>query len=231
MTIDASQYPTVDNRWDTLYHDFPHFYDAFASVPKVPSTLNVLLEMFQFKDKRVADVGSGSGRSVEFFSRYVKFVIGIEPEEAMLAVALDRLARRGTVETNYLFMKGTADSIPLYPNSVDIVTHITAPINVEESLRILCPGGVVVVVGITPGWYGGDLGSIIGHQEFDIEQDQKLIAAGFSYVDVDSVQEYGSTEKILRTYGFIFGRKAIQHLLETGRTSINWKFRIHYRTK
>jgi hypothetical protein len=52
---------------------------------------------------------------------------------------------------------------------------------------------------------------------------------GCSWFDVDSVQRYGSVDNLAETYGFIFGRRAIQHVLRTEQTSIRWRFRVHHR--
>ena len=54
---------------------------------------------------------------------------------------------------------------------------------------------------------------------------------GFSRLEFDSIQEYGSTENIVRTYGFIFGRNAIDYLKRAKKTSIRWTFYLHYRYK
>ncbi len=52
---------------------------------------------------------------------------------------------------------------------------------------------------------------------------------GFQHEDYDANQEYGSLDKIIRTYGFIFGRNAIDYLRENNKTNIKWRFRIHYK--
>jgi hypothetical protein len=52
----------------------------------------------------------------------------------------------------------------------------------------------------------------------------------FTYQDFFSVQEYGSLEHIVNTYGFIFGRRVIDYLRAEMKTSIRWKFRIYKRS-
>jgi len=54
--------------------------------------------------------------------------------------------------------------------------------------------------------------------------------AGFSYFDVEQTSHYGSLEKIIGTYGFIFGGKVIDHIRRNEITSVKWRFRVYYCT-
>ncbi len=65
--------------------------------------------------------------------------------------------------------------------------------------------------------------------ELDATSAQLIQQHGFAFLDFDTTQDYGTTENILRTYGFIFGPRAIAHLKATGQTTIRWRFRIHFR--
>jgi ubiquinone/menaquinone biosynthesis C-methylase UbiE len=144
----------------------------------------------------------------------------------MLRVAHRRATRDPL--PNAFFVAGSAASLPLRDRCCDVVLGITSPLDLGESLRVLRPSGLVVRLEIPPGWYGGDLNAVIAHPTPGLDENERdLIAAGFHSFDIDSVQEYGTTERILRTYGFIFGRRAIEHLRNTRRTSIQWKFRVY----
>ena len=114
-----------------------------------------------------------------------------------------------------------------------MATAITAATNVPEALRVLKPGGLILQLDVASDWYGGELNPIINHPTPDLTaRNQRLVEElGFSRLEFDSVQEYGSTENIVRTYGFIFGRNAIDHLKRTGKTSIRWTFYVQYRSK
>lgn len=94
----------------------------------------------------------------------------------------------------------------------------------------------IVSVGVTPYWYGGDLNEIvcgpgrITKSDTENVVDRILVEEfGFDYEDVDSVQNYGSLDRIIKTYGFIFGSKAISYLKENNKTTIQWRNRVHFK--
>jgi ubiquinone/menaquinone biosynthesis C-methylase UbiE len=226
------RYPkTIENAWDVLYRDYPEVYDAFSSFTHAPSWIDVVARVFPLTGKVVADIGSGTGESSFALAEHAARVVGVEPEGAMRTVAEEALSERHL--TNVTFTAGSADTIPLADESVDLVTAVTAPIDVAEVLRVLKPGGLVVCLDIAPDWYGGELNEVINEPTPDItERNRELLEKwDFSYLDFDTVQEYGSTTNIVGTYGFIFGQKAIDHLERTGQTAIRWRFRIHHRHK
>lgn len=225
-------YPeTIDNAWDVLYSDYPEVYDAFASFPYDPSPVDVINREFPLAGKLVVDVGSGTGKSTFALARYAERVIGVESEGAMRSLAERTLAERRP--HNVTFVAGSAESIPLPDESADVATAITAPLELDEALRVLKPHGVIVRLDVAPDWYGGDLNDVINLPTPELAAGSRALVeeGGFSYLDFDSVQEYGTTDNIVRTYGFIFGPTAIAHLRQTERTSIRWRFRIHYRQR
>ena len=62
-----------------------------------------------------------------------------------------------------------------------------------------------------------------------MKTDEVLANCGFDFEDLYQDQEYGSIEKIVRTYGFIFGKKVINYLKEHNKTNVKWKLRIRYK--
>lgn len=236
---------TIENRWDILYSDYPEIYDRFAKVKKKPSISEVLPEMFNLREKIIADIGSGTGLSTFNLAKYAKCVIGIEPEDSMRNLAVKNAEKRHI--ENVEFRKGTAENIPLDDNSVDVVVAVTAASlykreNIElfvgEADRILTDDGLTISVDVAPGWYGGDLAPVIlgrsrrqKDSDTEIVRNESFTALGFNHRDIYQTQDYGSLEKILSTYGFIFGRKAINHIVSHKRTIIKWKFRIYFRYK
>ena len=229
---------TIENRWDILYRDYPEVYEAFAQDGGGP--VKDFAKMLHVKDKIVVDVASGTGRSTFPLTRYARKVIGIEPEEAMLKIARQTMKQNGI--KNVVFRKGTSDRIPWPDHSVDIVAAVGSASfysreNIErfvtESERILVNDGFIYSIDVAPGWYGGDLAPVIygpsrrqkGADSGFIRSDT-FAALGFKHKDFYRYQEFDSLDHILSTYGFIFGKKAIDYIKAHDKTTIKWKWRI-----
>lgn len=226
----VKRYPeTIDNAWDVLYRDYPDVYEAFASFPYHPPVTAILQSEFNLAGKVVLDVGAGTGQSARGLARSAARVIGVEPEAAMRAIGMATIREHGP--RNVEFVAGTADALPVADASVDVVTAVTAPFDLDEALRVLRAPGLLISVEIAPGWYGGELSAIINHPTPELaDADQRLTRElGFAYRDVENVQDYGTTDNILRTYGFIFGPNAIAHLKQTRQTTIRWRWRFYSR--
>jgi len=230
---------TIENRWDILYRDYPEVYDAFTSVPYEPRMIDVLQEKFNFNGKTVADIGSGSGQSTMSIARYADHVVGLEPEVAMRTEAYKNTADAGLENISYL--DGRAEDMPLEANSVDMVMALTAtmyppreviPVFINEARRVVRDGGVIVSVDVAPGWYGGELSDVIDDPgaNDDLQMKHQLFVEEhrFSYLDVIQTSYYGSIGKMLETYGFIFGKKAIEHIKKHRLSEMKWKFRAYY---
>jgi len=231
---------TIENRWDILYRDYPEVYDEFASVSYDPPLIDVIRDMFGLDGKTIVDVGSGSGISTFNLAKYASAIIGVEPEKSMRNLAEKKALELGI--SNVRFIDGRAEAIPLDDSSVDMVTAFTAslyppeqivPQFIAEASRVVKPLGLVLVVDVAPGWYGGELADIINDEDADIELWAKhrtfVDDGGYSYEDIEQIQEFGSLEKIISTYGFIFGKKAIDHLRAHRKTSIKWHFRVFHK--
>jgi ubiquinone/menaquinone biosynthesis C-methylase UbiE len=223
-------YPeTIEHRWDILYRDYPEVYDRFASFPYSPRPVDVLASRFDFENKVVVDNGAGTGKSAIALSRYAREIIGVEPEPSMRELARQRVESLGI--NNIRFLEGNGLAIPLPDGSADVFTSFTAGIqSVQEARRILRRPGLILAIDIAPDTYGGDLDAELNHLDPELRRYSDFLVKehGFSYEDFESLQEYGTLENILETYGFIFGHRAIERLKATGRTSIKWTFRIHF---
>ena len=225
---------SIENRWDILYRDYPQVYEAFSNTPYRPTVYEQLPKMIDLRGKCIADVGAGTGSSSLALARFAQRVISIEREAAMLQLARDKA--HGETAERVTFLSGDALALPLGDGSVDLVTGITLALYppeqyrdfIREGLRVA--KGSVVYLGISPGWYGGDLHEVIEDVEkVDDEVDRIFIEEfHFAHQDIFSDQEYGTIEHIVSTYGFIFGRKAIAHLKREQKTTIRWKFRVYW---
>jgi ubiquinone/menaquinone biosynthesis C-methylase UbiE len=224
---------SIENRWDILYRDYPEVYEAFSNTPYHPTVYDQLTGLFDLSSKCIADVGAGTGNSSLALARSAWQVIGVEREMAMLRLAREKARGEGARVT---FLSGDALALPLADASVDLVTAITLALYppelyrgfIREGLRVA--KGPVVYVGIPPGWYGGDLYDVIEDVEKVDDQVDRIFIEEFhfAYQDIYSDQEYGTIENIVSTYGFIFGRKAIEYLKREKKTLIRWKFRVYW---
>ena len=240
---------TIENRWDILYKEYPEIYERFAETQyKGKNVINSINRMFKLRNKVILDVGSGTGLSAIALAKYAKFVYGIEPEEAMRRIALKKAKEKGI--KNVKFLDGSAEKIPLKAKSVDMVVGITSvPVYhpkiskmeelaekfVKEATRVVNEGGHIVAVNVAPEWYGGELAPILlgksrkSEDSTDEKVDMILRNLNFKYKDVFVFSRFNSLKEAVETYGFIFGKKAIDYLISHKKTSIRWKFRINYK--
>ena len=146
---------SIENRWDILYRDYPEVYEAFSSTPYRPTVYEQLEGIIDLRDKVIADVGAGTGKSTLGLASNARRVIGIEYEAAMLRLAREKT--RGEGAEKLAFLGGDALALPLADDSVDMVAAITLALYppgqyrdfIREGLRVA--KGPLVYVGIPPG--------------------------------------------------------------------------------
>jgi SAM-dependent methyltransferase len=235
---DVERPESLEGRWDILYRDYPEVYDEWSRIPKVPRLIDVVAARFPLWGKVVVDVGSGTGASTFELAKYADFVIGVEIEEAMLSVAMENAKARGV--ENVRFELGHAENLPLEDDSVDAAVAVTLAggdvrVVAAEMERVVRPGGLVLREDVAPGWYGGELGPVITGKPRDEtpvkgSRDDVLAGLGYEYLDIFQDQDYGTVERLIRTYGFIHGKRAIDYACEHYLTTIRWKFRVRFKT-
>jgi len=229
---------SIENRWDILYRDYPEVYDEFSSFPYHPTWHSVLSKKFNFKNKLIVDIGSGSGKSTFGLALYAKYVIGVEPEDAMRELAIE-IQKSKKIE-NIEFKKGSLSKIPLQDNSVDAILGITTvglnnddDMNnfITEASRVLKHRGYIIMLNIAPGWYGGNLEKYIRDEDESHGKmvDDMYIKKGFDKIDFFTIQDYQNPKNMIDTYGFIFGKLVIQHIKENNLSKIKWKLRVRYK--
>ncbi len=226
---------SIENRWDILYRDYPEVYEAFSKAPFRPTIYEQIPGIIDLKGKCIADVGAGTGISSLALTKHARNVIGIDIEPAMLRVAQAKTPGKGLDRISYLC--GDALALPLADNSVDLVTAFNLALYpfvqyrdfIREGLR--AARGAVMYLGIPPGWYGGELYDVIDDVEKTDDTVDRIFLDEFHFAfqDIFSEQDFGTVEHLVSTYGFIFGKKTIEHIRRNQKTVIRWKYRVYWK--
>lgn len=127
-----------------------------AAIDPDRKVLAALERIIPLSGKRIADIGTGIGHYPMLLARRTGRTYGIEADPALLAEARRRAA--GAHQPNIRIVEGRADDLPLRDGAVDVV--LTSGITpddgslpaITEALRVIRPGGRLVVVG----YYGRD---------------------------------------------------------------------------
>lgn len=239
----ADEYPTIEQFWPRMYTEFSGIYDRFAEREwRSSGVFSTIDDIVGLDDSVVADIGAGTGRSTLEFATYARRVIAMEPAGAMWRLAVRNVRHEGV--TNVAILQASVEGIPLAQSSVDIAACVMsvplvalghARVIIDQIARTVRPGGFIVKVGLPPFWYGGELAPIVLGESRTTPEDGEgressvLETLGFKHRDVGATQRFTSVQEAVETYGFIFGRKAIQHIIRHNMASIKWKFRVFYR--
>ena len=127
-----------------------------AAIDPERKVLEALERITPLSGRRIADVGTGIGHYPMLLARRTGRTYGIEDDRGLLAEARRRVA--DAHQPNIRIVEGDATSLPLRGGAVDIVlTSRIAPEDaslpaIAEALRVLRPGGRLVVIG----YYGRD---------------------------------------------------------------------------
>jgi SAM-dependent methyltransferase len=118
--------------------------------------LAALERIMPLSGKRIADVGTGIGHYPMLLARRTGRTYGIESDPALLDAARDRAT--ASHQPNLRIVEGTPRHLPLRDGAVDIVLSSSIEPDdaylpdIAEALRVLRPGGRLVVIG----YYGRD---------------------------------------------------------------------------
>jgi arsenite methyltransferase len=168
----------------------------------------------------VLDLGSGGGIDVLLSARRVGpngKAYGLDMTDQMLELARKNATRAGV--SNVEFLKGEMEDIPLPDSTVDVIIS-NCVVNLspdkdavlKQAIRVLKPGGRIAIADIVtrdhlPAAIKDNMaawtGCIAGALE-ETEYRQKLAAAGFEDVDIESFREYtaaDATEAIQKAAG------------------------------
>lgn len=127
-----------------------------AAIDPERRILAALERITPISGRRLADVGTGIGHFPMLLARRTGRTYGIESDPALLAEARRRTA--ASHQPNLRIVEGEPTALPLRDATVDIVlTSLIEPDDaslpaVAEAMRVLRPGGRLVVIG----YYGRD---------------------------------------------------------------------------
>ena len=127
-----------------------------AAIDPERKVLEALERITPVSGRRIADVGTGIGHYPMLLARRTGRTYGVESDPELLAAARRRVAASG--QPNLRIVEGELPDLPLRDATVDVVltSHIepddgSLP-SIREALRVLRPGGRLVVIG----YYGRD---------------------------------------------------------------------------
>ncbi|WP_197321020.1 methyltransferase domain-containing protein [Saccharomonospora sp. NB11] len=113
-----------------------------------------LAAVASWTDADVVDVGCGAGFHLPRFATTARSVVGVEPHPPLVRRARERVAGTSSVSV----LRGTAQSLPLPDDSVDVVHARTAYFfgpgcepGLREADRVLRPGGTLAIVDLDTG--------------------------------------------------------------------------------
>jgi SAM-dependent methyltransferase len=127
-----------------------------AAIDPERKVLEALERITALSGRRIADVGTGIGHYPMLLARRTGRTYGVESDPELLAAARRRVAASG--QPNLRIVEGEFPDLPLRDATVDVVltSHIepddgSLP-SIREAMRVLRPGGRLVVIG----YYGRD---------------------------------------------------------------------------
>ena len=244
MVYSYRGYLTVEGFWDKYHLEYQDIYDRF-SLSSI-STIDDLQKTMGFTGKRVLDIGGGTGLSAFRIAQYADYVVSVEPFDTMRNYAVAKQKRLGV--NNVEFLNGIGEDLSQFrDNEFDCAVSVAAlPIlwedaekqkqdcvsMVEGCLRVVSTGGYIALVTGAHGWKRDYL---VGGMDSFPDKNNKgptealLEPLGFAYRDIRVINDYGTIEEALATYGFIYGEKAIDYILDNRVSKVSGVLRIFYR--
>lgn len=134
------------SNWDEMAAlGLPHEAIELAVLGRLPGRIGRLL-----------DIGTGTGRMLQVIGERAEAMLGIDASPAMLALARTRLAeqpglRHAAVRRGDMYRLGLPDGcfdVVLMQMVLHYATHPARAL--EEAVRVLAPGGTLIVVDLAP---------------------------------------------------------------------------------
>jgi SAM-dependent methyltransferase len=200
--------------------------------------LAALERIVPLSGKRIADIGTGIGHYPMLLARRTGRTYGIESDPGLLQAARQRAT--DAHQPNIRIVEGEPTSLPLRDGAVDIVLSAsidpddTALPAVTEAMRVLRPGGRLIVIG----YYGRDDVRALLEPEVvarALEATQRRtgwwLRHGFKikvvHAKLDLQDEETAQELLVRLYG----DRGRAFLMGPHRTSLELKLGLFHRAK
>lgn len=141
--------------WPVLRRPMRRFFDRVAPhwdervQPDRPEHLAPLTAAFDHidrKPRRIIDLGTGTGAAALLLARRFTDaeVVGVDISKAMIEAARAKLPQE--LAGRVTFSVADAASLPFDEGRFDLVAQVSVPVFFDEIVRVLGPGGCVIVV-------------------------------------------------------------------------------------
>ena len=207
--------------------------DAIDPDRKVLAALERIMPL---SGKRIADVGTGIGHYPMLLARRTGRTYGVESDPELLAEARRRAA--GSHQPNIRIVEGASTSLPLRDGAVDLV--LTSLIEsddaslpaVREALRVLRPGGRLVVIG----YYGrDDVGALLEPEVVAHVRDATQrrtgwwLRNGFKIKVVHARLDLGDADTAVELLPRLYGDRGRAFLMGPHRSSLRLNLGLYHR--
>ncbi len=207
-----------------------------AAIDPDRKVLAALERITPLSGKRIADVGTGIGHYPMLLARRTGRTYGVESDPALLAEARRRAA--GSHQPNIRIVEGAATALPLRDGAVDVVlTSLIEPDDaslpaIQEALRVLRPGGRLVVIG----YYGrDDVGAllepeVVAHvREATQRRTGWWLRHGFKIKVVHARLDLGDAATALELLPRLYGDRGRAFLMGPHRSSLRLNLGLYHR--
>lgn len=217
-----------------IWH-WPRIYEVENRAQDVDGAIfRALRRVADWTDRDVLDVGCGSGFHLPAFARDARSVTGVEPHPPLVEAARERTTGVPGVRV----LTGSAERLPVPDRSMDVVHARTAYFfgpgcgpGIAEAMRVLRPGGVLVVVDLdatTPG-YGDWMRADLPHYD-PVAVEAFFAAQGFDLTRVMTRWEFDDRRALRAVLGIEFTeRTADRAFAQTPGRSLEVGYRVHTR--
>lgn len=188
--------------------------------------------------KRIADVGTGIGHYPMLLARRTGRTYGIESDPELLEEARRRAGE--THQPNIRIVSGEATALPLRDEAVDIVLSPLIDSDdaslpaIAEALRVLRPGGRLVVIG----YYGrDDLAAllepeVVAHALASTQRRTGWwLRNGFKIKVVHARLDLGDETTAMELLPRLYGDRGRAYLMGPHRTSLELKLGLYHRAR